>query len=138
MSNELLAKNFTATGAIGACLIVKANANGTISVAAAPTDPLLGVNAQVALNDGDRGDVIMSGIADVLYGATIAAGQLLTVNASGQAVPATRHTHTENTAASYTQNATTGPASPGMVIGVALVGGVAGDIGQVLIAPGYV
>lgn len=138
MSNELLAKNFTATGAIGAQLIVKANADGTISVAGAPTDALLGVNAEVALANGDHGDVIMAGIADVVFGGTVTAGQLLTANASGQAVPATRHTHTENTAASYTQNATTGPASAGMVIGVALVNGVAGDVGQVLIAPGYV
>ncbi len=121
MSNELLAKNFQATGAIGANRIVIANADGTVSIAGAggAATALFGVNAELDLAAGDYGDIIKSGIADVVYGGNVAAGDPLTSDANGAAV-----------------TAVPGAGTNVRIIGFAEVAGVAGDLGHVLIAPG--
>ncbi|MDE2467551.1 MAG: DUF2190 family protein [Bradyrhizobium sp.] len=123
MSNQLLLKNFLATGAIGASLIVIANADGSVSVAGAggPATALFGVNDDIALANGDYGDIVKAGIADVVFGGVIAAGDPLTSDVNGNAVKAA-------------------PAAGVNVriIGFAEVAGVAGDIGQVNIAPGVI
>ncbi len=108
----------------------------TFSVASGYGVPLIGVFQATTVNPGDRVEVMVSGISNVVLGGTVTRGDFLTSDANGKGITATRHAHTENTAASYTQNATTSPAPPDFVIGVALESGVAGDIIGVLLAPG--
>lgn len=121
MSNELLAKNYQATGAIGARLIVIANADGTVSVAGAggAATALFGVNAELDLANGDYGDIIKAGIADVVFGGVVAAGDPITSDANGNAVKAAPAAGTNV-----------------RIIGFAEVAAAAGDIAQILIAPG--
>ena len=113
-------RNYTAEAAIAAHRIVKPGAtDGSVLQAAAATDALIGVTEGLAPEAGERVDTVKSGIADVEYGGAVTRGQLLTADADGKAVAAA-------------------PAAGANVriIGVAEVSGVAGDIGQVLIAPG--
>lgn len=121
MRNEGLQKTLIAGAAIAKNRIVKFSATDTVIQAAAATDKLVGVSDNVGTDSGDRGDVIMSGIALVEYGGTVAAGDLLTADANGKAIAA---------APAAGANA--------RVIGVAMDAGVSGDIGSVLIAPGSV
>lgn len=120
MRNEGLLKNYVATAAIAAYRIVKFGTNdGEVTQAAAATDLLIGTTGRVtAAAANDRVDVIRSGIAEVEYGGTVARGDELTADASGQAVVAA-------------------PAAGSNVriIGIAEVSGVSGDIGSVFIAP---
>lgn len=115
-ANPGLIKTYDAEAAITKYRIVKFGAaDEGVLMAAAATDLLVGVsNILGAEAAGDPCDVIRSGIAKVEYGAAVTRGQLLTANASGQAIPA------------VTTN---------QVIGVAELSGVAGDIGSVLVAP---
>ncbi len=68
---------------------------------------------------GDRIDVVRTGIAEVEYGGTIAAGDLLMSDASGRAIVA---------AAAAGSNV--------RFMGVAEVAGVIGDIGSLMLEPG--
>jgi hypothetical protein len=115
MSNINMVRNFKSTaGAIAAFTIVKPGASdGLVIPAAASTDKLLGVTTDIAAATGDRCDVIIGGIADVLYGGTVAAGDLLTADSSGRAITATGTAGTNY-----------------RLIGFALIAGVVGDIGQ--------
>ena len=116
-----LIKSNSAGGAIAARRIVKHGAtDGTATQAGASTDLLLGVTTAIGASAiGERVDVVLTGTADVEYGAVVTRGQLLTADASGKAIPAA-------------------PAAGANVrtIGVALVSGVAGDIGTALLSPG--
>jgi hypothetical protein len=108
-----LIKSFGAGAGITACRIVKHGSSDGVAVqAAAAADKLIGVADADAAN-GTRVDVILTGTADVQFGGTVARGDLLTADAVGKAVVA---------------------AAGNRVIGVALVSGVAGDIGEVLLA----
>lgn len=136
--NPVLQKNFIAEAAIAAYRILKLGAaDGQVLQAAAATDAMIGVANEVGAAINERQDVIVAGIADVELGGVVARGDGVTADATGKGVAATRHTHTENTAAAYTQNATTAAASGQRKIGIALASGVAGDIIPVLLAPGY-
>lgn len=121
MSNINLVRNFKSTaGAIAAFTIVKPGASdGLVIPAAAATDKLIGVTTDIAAATGDRCDVILAGIADVLYGGTVAFGDLLTADASGRAI-----------------TATAAAGSNVRIIGSAIISGVVGDIGQVDISQG--
>ena len=121
MRNPGLQKSYSAEAAIAAYRIFKFGAaDGGILIAAAATDKLVGViDRMPAAVAGDRVDGIRSGIAEVEYGGTIAAGDLLTSDASGRAIVATA-----------------GAGSNVRVIGIAEVAGVVGDIGSLLIDPG--
>jgi hypothetical protein len=120
MSNPNMIRNFKAEAAIAAFTIVKhGTADGQVVPAAAVSDKLLGVSTDVAPAITERCDVILGGIADVLYGGTVARGDILTSDASGRAVTAAPAAGTNN-----------------RVIGVAMVSGVVGDIGQVDINQG--
>ena len=135
--NALLEKTFLADGSITEYRIVKKGTNeDDVAQAAAATDAMIGV-AQHTAGDNERVRVMLAGISKVEYGGNVTQGDLLTADAQGRAIKVTRHTHTENTAASYTQNASTQPATGERVIGVAMADGVAGDIGRVLLYPGY-
>lgn len=114
MRTDGLTKAFNAGGVVPAYTIVKPHsAAGQVVVGAAATDKLIGVSTEIASASGDRCDVFLGGIAEVIFGGTIAAGDLVTSDASGHAVATT----TANN----------------RVIGIALVAGVDGDIGPVLL-----
>lgn len=118
MRNEGLVKTQIAGAAIGAYKIVKPGAAAdTVVQAAAATDKSIGVS-DLGAPSGDRVDVIIDGIARVVYGGTVAYGDPLTSDASGNAVAAA-------------------PAAGANVriIGIAMVAGVAGDIGAVRLSP---
>lgn len=121
MRNQDLVKNYSAEAAIAAYRIVKFGAaDGGVLQAAAATDKLVGVTDRLAAAvAGDRIDVVRSGITEVEYGGTVAAGDLLTADASGRAIVATA-----------------AAGSNVRVIGVAEVAGVVGDIGSMLIDSG--
>lgn len=138
MSNPVLIKSGNAEAAIAARRIVKFGAaDGGVLQAAAATDAMFGVSTDIPAALGERCDVIKLGDADVEYGGNVARGDELTADASGRAVTAARHTHTENAAAAYVQNAATGTATLQRIIGIANVSGVLGDIGSVAIAPAF-
>lgn len=121
MRNVQLYKNYTAEGVIPPYRLVKFGAaDGGILVAAAASDKVIGVNDRIAFAAiGDRGDIARTGIAEVEYGGTVAAGDLLMSDASGRAIVA---------AAAAGVNV--------RFIGVAEVAGVIGDIGSFMIEPG--
>ena len=118
MSNISLARSFKAEAAIAAFTLVKlGSADGQVLQAAAVSDKLLGVTSDIAAAINERCDVILEGVADVLYGGTVTRGDLLTSDASGRATTAAPGAGTNN-----------------RIIGTALVSGVVGDIGQVMIS----
>lgn len=122
MSNPLLLKNFTAGAAINAYRICKFSAAETVTLAAAATDSLIGVNNDVAPVLGERCDVVMLGIAFVEAGAAIALGAMVTSDAVGRAVTAAPAAGVNN-----------------RVIGLALeAASASGDIIRVLLEPGVI
>lgn len=112
--NRGLVKSFVAGAAIAANRIVKFGASDVVVQGAAATDYLLGV-ADSDAGSGARVDVVMTGSVEVVLGGTVTRGALLTTDANGKAVVA---------------------AAGNRVIGIALQSGVAGDIGDVLLAQG--
>ena len=118
MRNEGLTKTLIAGAAVAARRVVKFGASDTaVLQAAAATDLSIGVS-DLGADSGDYCDVIVDGIALVEYGGNVTRGALLTADANGRAVAA---------APAAGANA--------RVIGVAMLGGVSGDIGSVRIAP---
>lgn len=120
MANPTLIKQGVAESAIAPYRITKAGtSDGAYLQAAAATDFLNGVCESVGPAAGERLDIVKSGIADVEFGGTVARGEPVTADASGKAVKAA-------------------PAAGANVriIGFAEVSAVAGDIAQMLIAPG--
>ncbi len=114
-------KNYVASGAIGQYLVGKfASADGTVAQSSAATDLSIGVCCQPGgAADGERVDMVRSGMAEVQYGGTIARGKKLTANSAGKVVEA---------APSAGANV--------QIIGIAEVSGVANDIVWMLLAPG--
>lgn len=122
MSTPILTKSYKAGAALAAYRIVKpGSADGEVLLASAVGDALIGVTNEVAAASGERQDVIQAGIAEVEFGGTVTRGDWLTTDANGKAVAAAPSAGVNNN-----------------VIGRALVSGVAGDIGAVLIAPGRI
>jgi hypothetical protein len=122
MRNEGLQKTLIAGGTVAANRIVKFGSSDTAVVqAAAATDLLIGVSDNLGAASGEPLDIIMDGIALVVYGGNVTRGQLLTADSDGKAVAAA-------------------PAAEGSnrIIGVAMLSGVSGDIGSVLISQGSV
>ncbi len=117
MRNHDFNKSFLAEGAIAAHRLVKfGTADDAIVIAAAGADAIIGVN-DLAVAQGEVASVVMGGVAIVEYGGTVTRGALLTSDASGRAVAA---------------------ATTNRVIGVAMVSGVVGDLGSVLLSAGQV
>lgn len=120
--NPGLTKTYVAEGGIPARAIVKAgSADGTVAVATASTDAILGVNERLDADDGDRVDVIHTGIAEIVCGGSVAAGNPLTASNAGTAVAA---------APAAGVNART--------VGLALTSGSAGDIIDTLLTLGQI
>ncbi len=87
--NPGLTKTYVAQGDIPARAIVKAGASdGTVAVATASTDAIIGVSERLDAADGDRVDVIHSGIAEIVAGGPIAYGDYFTASNAGVAVAA--------------------------------------------------
>lgn len=120
MSNPHLIKNYIADGAIGQYLVVKMGAaDGKVAQASAATDLSVGVCCQPGgAADGERVDIVRSGLVEVQYGGTVARGKKLTANSAGKVVEA---------APSAGANV--------HIIGIAEVSGVANDIVYLMIAP---
>lgn len=122
MTTPGLIKAFTVAAALGARLLVKPTATaGQVAAAVASTDAIIGVSGRLPGAVGEHVDVILGGIAEVVYGGTIAAGDLLTSDASGRAIAAAP-----------------GAGVNARVAGIALVAGVVGDIGTILLSPGRI
>lgn len=112
--------NRIAGGAISKYRVVKFGADADHVVqAAAATDSLLGVAVELDKVADERVDVVLTGDCTVEYGAAVTEGDLLTSDANGKAVPV-------SAAAGANER----------VIGVALVDGVDGDYGSVLLSQG--
>jgi Iap family predicted aminopeptidase len=87
--NPGLTKTYVADGDIPARAIVKAgSAEGTVAVATAATDAIIGVSERLDAADGDRVDVIHTGIAEIKLGGAVTYGDFLTAGALGVAVSA--------------------------------------------------
>jgi hypothetical protein len=120
MANLGLVKSYNAEGAIAAYTIVKVGANDFgVLAAAAVSDKLIGVTRELAALSGEPVDVVHDGIANVKSGGTITRGDLLTSDASGNAV-----------------TAAPGAGANNRTIGIARMSGVAGDVIEVIIDPG--
>jgi hypothetical protein len=120
MRNEgTLQKTFYAGATVAANRIVKPGADNTkVVVGAAATDKLIGVSDSIGGATGDTIDVILDGIALVKAGGTVAMGDLITSDGTGQAIATTTASN--------------------RVIGVAMEDGVSGDLIGVRICPGSV
>ena len=116
MSHVLMWRAADAGGAVSPHRIVKyGDADGKVVQSAAAGDAHVGVSGRASAASGRRVEIARTGIADIEYGANVARGALLTADGDGKAVTAT---------------------DGNRVIGIAEVSGAAGDIGQVLLAPG--
>lgn len=116
MRNEGLSKTLIAGAVVAARRIVKFGTSDTaVLQAAAATDLSIGVS-DLGGASGEPTDVIVDGIALVEYGGNVTRGQKLTADADGKAIAA---------APAAGVNA--------QIIGVAMLSGVAGDIGSVLL-----
>lgn len=116
LNNPGLIKNLMAGAAIAARRIVIFGTDDDHVIAAAGvSDALIGVSGSLAAAAAEaRIDITLSGIAEVEYGGTVTRGDLLTADASGKAVSAAPAAGTNN-----------------RIIGIAMLSGVAGDIGSV-------
>lgn len=117
--HEGLARTYVADAAIAKCRIVKITGQKTCAQAAAVSDAVVGVADSLGAGSGETLDVILDGVATVQYGGNVAVGALLTTDANGKAVTAAPAAGANN-----------------RIIGVALVAGVADDLGSVLIRQG--
>lgn len=121
MRNHEFNKGFVAGGAIAAKRIVKFHtADNSVVQASAVADFAIGV-ADLAAAAAEHVTVVMGGIAIVEYGGSVTRGALLTADANGKAVTAAPAAGTNN-----------------RIIGIAMVSGVSGDLGSVLLQPGMV
>ncbi len=117
--NEGLTKPYVAGAAIAARRLLKFGADDdTVIQGAAAGDSIFGVS-DLAAASGERVDVILTDIPTVEYGGNITRGQLVISDSVGRAIAAT--------AAAGTNVRTAG---------IAMVSGVSGDLGAVLLSPG--
>jgi len=106
MANPSFIKTYDAGGAIAAYSIVKLTTTDfQVLQAGAATDLVVGVTTEVAAASGERVDVIHSGSAQVVAGGTIAAGDPITSDASGNAVKANPSAGVNNRCIGYARQA---------------------------------
>lgn len=84
---EPLIKGFRAGAAIGRHTLVAFNDDGDVVAANSATVKIAGVSSEVDCASGCLCDVVLSGLYEVRAGADVAAGDLLTSDARGRAVP---------------------------------------------------
>lgn len=116
MTSPLLTKSFDAGAQTKPYRFVKLTGEATVQHAAADTDTIIGTTTEVGAESGARQDVHVAGIVEVEAGGNVSRGDYLTSDANGKAV-------------------TAGPAAGdnNSVGGIALAGGVDGDIIAVLL-----
>lgn len=120
MANNGLTKNYLAEGAISANRLVKVGAaDYGVLQAAAVGDKIIGITTEIDAASGERVDVVHEGIADLKLGGTVARGDLLTSDATGQGVVAAPAGGTNN-----------------RIGAMALISGVIGDIIPVKVMQG--
>ncbi len=120
MLNRILQKTFVAGANINPNQLVKYGVDdNTVIPAAAATDSVIGATGAIGALSGDRIDVTLIGVEEVTYGGNVTRGDLVTSDVNGAVVTA---------APIAGANA--------RIVGVAMVSGVAGDIGSVLVKPG--
>jgi hypothetical protein len=123
LRNQGLTKTYNAGGTVNPSRFVKLNDDETVVQSAAAADLTIGVsdynpNATAAVS-GERVDVVMEGIVTVTYGGTVTRGQIVMADSQGRAV-----------------NATAAAGTNIRGCGIALISGVSGDLGAVLLSPG--
>lgn len=111
MNKPDLIMNYVAGAAISAFQVVKFGTTDDL-VVPATEGTAVGVSADASAVPGERVDIVMTGATPVRYGATVTRGDRLTSDANGSVV-----------------KAVDGDQS----VGIALLSGVAGDIGSVLL-----
>lgn len=120
MANIGLTKSYTAEGAISANRFVKVGAaDYGVLQAAAVADKIIGISTEIDAASGERTDVVHEGIADLKLGGTVARGDLLTSDATGQGVVAAPAAGTNN-----------------RIGAMAIISGVSGDIIPVKVIQG--
>lgn len=121
MTSTAYTKGFRATAAaIAGYRILKASAaNGTVEIASAATDKLIGVSDSLGVEASGIADVGLSGQGEVCLGGNVAFGDELTSDANGKAITAP----TTNSAQIR-------------IIGIAHAAGVLNDVIPYHIAPG--
>lgn len=120
--NPGLFKTFVAAAAVAPYVIVAhAAADGEVVQADSGGDALFGVTQQLGAAAGERVDVCLGGLPEVRMGGAASAGDPLTADAAGRAVPAD-------------------PAAgvQARIIGFALMDAVEGDIVPFQFAPGVI
>lgn len=108
------------TGGLGENLLVKATTGKKAAKAGGSTAAIIGV-ALYDATAGQTGTVQVAGVARVKLGGTVNANDPITSDANGQGVAAAP-----------------GAGVNAYIVGIALEGGVSGDLIDVLIAPGRV
>ncbi|EPA9110263.1 capsid cement protein [Serratia liquefaciens] len=96
-------------------LVIHGTVDDEITPAVDGSKLIIGVTSAIGNDIGEAADVIRSGLAAVRYGADVTAGQPLTADAEGRAIPA---------------------AAGDFYIGFAEYPGAEDDLGSVWIAPG--
>jgi hypothetical protein len=95
-------------------IVQETGTDGQVALATAASQKLCGVTTNLDFAAGETGDICKGGIAPVIFGGAVAAGDPLTSDGTGRAIKAVEGDY---------------------VIGVAQEKGVAGTIGSVLITP---
>ena len=104
-----------AGAAVGGRKIVHLTGNNQVAQAVAATQDQIGISGRESVAKDGTVEVAISGIAEVILGGTVAAGNYVAADANGDAVAAST--------------------AKDEVVGFCVVGGADGDIGEVLIAP---
>jgi len=89
--NKEFVKSFKATAAIAArSLVTVGSTDNSAAIASAAADNVIGVSDSIGQDTaGGMCDVVLAGIAEVKCGGTVARGDRLVSNASGQAITET-------------------------------------------------
>jgi hypothetical protein len=89
MLNQGLVKNYTCQGAIPPRTIVKyGTADYTATQAGTNMDAFLGISDTVGGNDGDRIDIVRTGMTELVLGGNVTRGDHLTSDANGNGITA--------------------------------------------------
>lgn len=120
MSSPTLIKSYKAGAAVGKNLLVKFDSTDlTVIIAAAATDLIIGASMEIAADAaGDRIDVAMGGIANVIAGGSITRGAKVTADSAGKAVAAAPAQGVNN-----------------QIAGICLYGAASGDLTPILLCP---
>lgn len=89
-SNKGLIKSYTGSGEIPAYSVVAASGSaGVVILGTSAAGPIIGAADELPSSEGERRDVVHSGIADLTAGAACTFGEFLTCGTQGYVIPAT-------------------------------------------------